>query len=385
MIVSFLTILLCGASHVVEMQVGSSDGDAEQYNGTMYPAIDYQDVNWNAGVVWGMFRFRSWIPADAEIVNATLYLHCQTASYDDADFILYGEATANAAVAGATANNISSRTLTSASYTYTDNDLGLGWAEFCAVNCVQEIVEVSGYEPGNYINLITADNTQSGGTDRYRLDPWDEAPSRAARLRVEYIGAPPEQESPYTRVTLKISAGEDDAEQYGSTMYPTITYQDLNWYISQPWGMTRFSADIPANSTIAGATLCLYCYSYDDPQFYAFGEAAADAAAAGTSANNISSRTITSASYAHEAVNIGTGWEDFDVTDCVQEIVEVGGYGEGSHINIITQDMTNGSGTRFRIAPYEYGASYAPELIIEYAPPEAEASPTQRRIIIMVE
>lgn len=186
-----------------------------------------------------------------------------------------------------------------------------------------------------------------------------------------------------SRSILQVSSSLDDAEEYSTSMYPTITYQDVNWSGTSdsdpfPYGIFRFLSDIPAGSAIIDATLSLYCQdtTNDNPDFWLHGERVDNATHALTLSRNVSNRSFTVARKYCSGTDVGAGYTHFTgIQDIVKEIVDYPGYEAGNYIALLTRDGTSGS--RFRVSPYDASSSQAAILEVEWISP-ATATPTPR-------
>lgn len=102
------------------------------------------------------FRFQGvGIPAGSTIDAATLDVYLTSGSFDDPNLTIYGEDVDDAAAFAASSYNISGRSLTSASVTWSASYLGTGVKtspDFKAV--IQEIVDRAGWNSGQDMVVI---------------------------------------------------------------------------------------------------------------------------------------------------------------------------------------------------------------------------------------
>lgn len=134
-----------------------------------------------------------------------------------------------------------------------------------------------------------------------------------------------------------VAASADDARQVAGTV--TVNGSLLQCSATTDYvGMRFLNVTIAAGSTVSAATVDVYVpnLTYDDPDVDIYGEDADDAAAFTTAANNISSRTPTTATVAWTATGISSGWKTTpDIASVVQEIVSRGGWVSGNDMAII--------------------------------------------------
>lgn len=174
-----------------------------------------------------------------------------------------------------------------------------------------------------------------------------------------------------TEYKRKIQSGNDDAEQRGSTM--DLNSGDLDFFDSvNHWVGLRFTdVTIPQGATILSAvvrfraedtdggtagTAQIYCQDTDD------------AAAFSSSANDISSRTLTTATTTWTEIpswSRRSSYDTADFTAAVQEVVDRPGWSSGNALAVIF-DITATGRDRDAIS-YDKNAADAPEVIITYA------------------
>lgn len=168
-----------------------------------------------------------------------------------------------------------------------------------------------------------------------------------------------------TLFSAQIAASADDAQQSADTV--TLGDNNINISATTQYGGFRFNnVTIPAGATINSAdiTLTTYSDSYDDPDTTIYGEDIDDAPAFTTTTNNISGRTLTTASVAWTATNIGTANKASpDIKSIIQEIIDRPGWTSGNDIAIIIKG--NSGTSTFRVRAYDYGSGY-PQLNIDY-------------------
>lgn len=108
---------------------------------------------------WMGFRFTNvTVPQNATIDSATLELYTNPgkSGLDDVDGKFYGHNVDNASAwnIGSATYDISNRSLTNASYSYTQLNLGTGYQNFTVTTVIQEVVDRGGWASGNFLSLI---------------------------------------------------------------------------------------------------------------------------------------------------------------------------------------------------------------------------------------
>jgi len=161
-------------------------------------------------------------------------------------------------------------------------------------------------------------------------------------------------------------ANDDDAVQVGGAVTVVAPTMLLG-------GATRFTGmripgvSIPVGATIKSATLTLTSstadFTYSD--FTIRGEAVDNAAAYTAAPNDISSRNLTVASTQW----VPDGWAAAstqvspDITDIVQEIIEVSGWAQNNPVNLI---ITGTDDSNREVDAFESGLAVAPLLTVDY-------------------
>ncbi|MBK9016571.1 MAG: hypothetical protein IPM82_22235 [Saprospiraceae bacterium] len=177
--------------------------------------------------------------------------------------------------------------------------------------------------------------------------------------------------SPPTTVSVRVNVGSDDAEQNLSTGAVTVNSNDLELVVdvsaSQLIGMRFNGMAIPAGAIITNAyiefetdavwsnacNLTIQRQAADNPTTFT------------TAANNLSTRTKTTASVAWSPAawnTIDEKQQTPDLKAILQEIVNRPGWASGNSIAMLIQ----GTGTR-EAESYEGEATAAPLLVIQYA------------------
>jgi hypothetical protein len=165
-------------------KVGASSDDARENSGTVgltAGTINTSGLNQRLG-----FRFTNVTVPQGATVTATgfgLYLTTTTAD-SPANATIHGHDTDNAATFTTSTNNISNRTLTTASHTYSSSltDVGVGYWGVDITSVIQEIIDRPGWASGNSIVIIVRGATGTNMT----VQTWDGDPDNAAYLDINY-------------------------------------------------------------------------------------------------------------------------------------------------------------------------------------------------------
>ena len=167
-----------------------------------------------------------------------------------------------------------------------------------------------------------------------------------------------------------ITAGSDDAREDAGTV--TLTGTNITIDTTTRYGGLRFlGVTVPQGSTINAATLTieLPSASFDDPDVTIWANDVDSASTFTTGANNISSRTPTTATVVWSASSIGTGVKvSPELKTIIQEIVNRAGWVSGNAIALI---LKGNSTSALRFDTYEDGAGANAELDIDYTAPAA--------------
>ena len=171
----------------------------------------------------------------------------------------------------------------------------------------------------------------------------------------------------------KVSQSSDDAEQLGSTV--TLTSSDLDIFQDSEAdyiGIRIQNVTIPAGATINAAVIRFV--AQDDGPSSTNGsmtincEDADDAATFTTGSNNISGRTLTTASAAWSNAEIWLTNQSYDTPDfsqTVQEVIDRGGWASGNAMVVVLTNNSSNANDRDAHS-YDGNSSLAPELRITY-------------------
>jgi len=132
-------------------------------------------------------------------------------------------------------------------------------------------------------------------------------------------------------------------------------------------GLVFDTVTVPQGCVLKSAILHLWGGKLSSPAVRAYGEDVNDAADYSGSPTHPSNRTKTSAYVDLDLADwSSSAWNQFDITVCIQEIVDRTGWVSGNEMGIILAD--NGSATNNRLEIYSYEAvpAYAAKLEITY-------------------
>lgn len=173
-----------------------------------------------------------------------------------------------------------------------------------------------------------------------------------------------------TLFTASVATGNDDAQESGGTMDLSSSNLNAN-ATTHLCGMRFTGVTIPAGSMVSSAALEIYLPSgsFDDPDVVFSGEAAGNAAAFSTSANDLSNRTKTTATVTWTASGLGIGAQTTpDLSGILQEIVAGGSWASGNALVLFVQGNSSSSLLRWGAAD---GSNPAAELSVTYTPPSS--------------
>lgn len=170
----------------LNLQVGASADDAVEIGGAM-SIVSVGNIN-DSTTEWDGFRFQNvTIPVGAKIDSAVCQFVVVT-SNDDPNHTIYGDDSDSAAAFTTTVNDISNRSRTTATATWTSSGLGANDATYFTTpslaTIIQEIVDRAGWASGNAIAILI-----NGSADSSRdlvLRSYDHDPAKAAKLDITY-------------------------------------------------------------------------------------------------------------------------------------------------------------------------------------------------------
>lgn len=204
------------------LQVTSGDDDAyENANGTVFDrtgVIVACDAGTTAATrIFGAFRFQDvQIPQGAVINSAILRVVPTTTTYDDPKLLLACEDVDNA-VSFATNADVATRvasTSTTATVDWTTTNVGaLAYVDSPDIKtCIQEVINRSGWEPGNALVVFAAG--KSGTAGGFRVKSYNADPALAAVLEINWT-----KTAKVIVQTRRVDAGPVNVDSAGVTVY----------------------------------------------------------------------------------------------------------------------------------------------------------------------
>ena len=166
-------------------------------------------------------RWSATLPQGCVIDSATMQIYVYSTSTDDADVDICGE-DVDSAPAYNSGLHLTSRTKTSASVTWTQTGLGIGWKTSPELKTIiQELVDRPGWSSGNYIGLMFFG--RSGYSLRYYS--FDQAGNEhGPKLDITYhtssVGA--DNIPPAPQIMMKRSRWHDVMKGYRKLLIPCI-------------------------------------------------------------------------------------------------------------------------------------------------------------------
>ena len=176
----------------LNLQVAASSDDAFE-NNTGVVSIGFANLLVIDAVdKWHGYRFTNvTIPKDSPIASAILQL-MPTSTSDMPNIAIRGQAIDDAPTFTTGANDISSRSLTTASVTWSSADLGADGLTFFSSpdisSVIQEIVNRAGWVSGN--DLVILYNGGSDASRDFAVRGYDGTPAQAAKLDIVYAIGP---------------------------------------------------------------------------------------------------------------------------------------------------------------------------------------------------
>ena len=163
--------------------ITASSDDADQASSTV--DITGGALNANATTQWSGFRFLNvTIPPGSTVTASTLELDFFSGSFDDPDLTIYAHDTDDAPTFTTTANDISARTPTTATVTWTASSIGTGIKTTPDLKTIiQEIIDRPGWTSGNDIAILYVGRSASSFARVRSLDAGTGAP---AKLNITY-------------------------------------------------------------------------------------------------------------------------------------------------------------------------------------------------------
>ncbi len=230
-----LSTYACGmAPATATAQVSASSDDAFQNTGGTMDPLTNTELRMGGVVGASGVRFTSLsIPQGATITNAYIQFTADdTPSTTGAPTVtIQGEAANNATTFTTANNNITGRTGTTATVSWsipawnTNSEIGANQRTPAITSIVQEIVNRPGWASGNAMVFRT---TGGGGTTRRDAETFDDVSGSAAQLVIEYTANATCQYAidPNTNYEIRIPATNFNAGQALNALVPTLVDAD---------------------------------------------------------------------------------------------------------------------------------------------------------------
>ncbi len=366
------------ASGTVDVRVAHDDDDSEEHvsNGSIDWGSSDLELGYessNAQLVGIRFLNVS-IPQGATVTNAFIEFTTDETDSGTTNLVIKCEAHDNAARFVNVAYEISARTTTSASVSWSNvpawgtvGETGVKQQTPDLSIIVQEIVDRLGWSSGNAMVFIIT------GTGERTAESYDGSSSSAPLLHVEYT-----TESVGGASGIAVSASNDDAREApctgcdagGDAAYVRLyrTMLRLPDDADEPIGIRFQNVDIEKGTIITKAYLEFVAYASDSgaAEFVITGQAADSPAAFADTIKNISGRTRTGQSVtwtvSADAWVIGEKYYSPDISSVIQEIVGRAGWNSGNNLVLIIDSPAELNYRRV----YSYDGGFPPILHIEF-------------------
>lgn len=348
----------------------------ESFNGTKAPRLrvyyltgaGLADKTQTVGLRFGTVQ----IPQGATITSAYLDFESDKSDTQATNLVIKAEAADNAATYSNTANNLSSRTKTTAAVAWNAVPVWSQPDKFYqspdVKDLVQEVVNRSGWCGGNAMAF------QITGTGRRTATSYDGSTGTAPKLKITYDTSTltAAQGCVGQTFTKQIAIGSDDAEESSGSGSVNVASSDLQLIkdgANQIVGLRFQSLNIPQGATIQQANVDFVIDvlgTTPNITLNVYGQAHDDAATFTTTKNDVTSRakttaTVTWAITTVPAVNATLSTPD--IKTVIQEIVNRSAWASGNDIVVI---LAHQSGTGLRVAKsYERSPTSAPKLTVK--------------------
>lgn len=390
-VIAFSSVTAVAQKQTLQVRINSSTDDAEERGANATSNAGGMDItssdlefanDGSTGDQYIGMRFTGiTIPKGSKIVNAYIQFTVDEMDNLPGSITLKAESADNPSTFAAVNFNISSRTMSGTSVMWTNipdwtvaGAAGPGEATPDISSLVQELVNRSGWQSGNAINIIAY------GTGERTAESYDGVPAQAPLLIIEYI-------APVT-ATFPVLNGNDDAEMDVSSGAMDMTSSDLEFTTDgsslQAIG-TRFgNVTIPAGSIILDAyvqfTVDEVNASGDVDVAIAL-EEADNAAALVNTANNMTNRSYTDSIIWN---NI-PGWNTIgdngaaqrtpNLASLLQQITDRTGWANGNAVLMTMVDPAilsipgyTGNASKRVAQTYDLNSATAARLVVTYIP-----------------
>lgn len=309
------------------------------------------------------------VPQGATINDARVEFTAATAGVGTALLTMQGEAADNSAAFTASANNLTSRTRTTAVTTWNVEDWTTAGESYQSADfrsVMQEVTNRSGWCGGNSFTLFLT------GTGARRFLTYDNDGAKAPKLRVSF-SATSGTGCVAKTAAAQISNNSDDATQKANTN-GTVSNNDSSLVFTSGSGNTaaiglRFrNIQVPANATITSATLTLTANASAGTggSFTIYGVSDSDFGGFGTGNRAITNLTTLSntVTWAPSAAWVSDrAYTSPDISTIVSQIVGLNGWATGNDLAFVIRP-TAGSG--YSAYSRNNNAAYAAKLTISY-------------------
>ena len=330
------------------------------------------------------------IPQGSTVTGGSLVFTPQVNDSGSASWTISAEASDNSPVLAATASNLSGRTTTTASASWTVPN----WSNNTAIetdssvdisSILQEIVNRSGWCGGNAVTFLIT------GTGTRRAKAVEQASSDAPQLKYSYQIGSNNSGCIGSSAVAQIAATTDDAaetEGGGTDGAMNRSGATLVTDASNHLGLRFQNVGVPKNATITKAYLEFVAKQSNTGSGSKTirGEAADNSAGFTTANGNISGRSMTSASVSWSPANWTSGitYSTFadgaDLKTIVQEIVNRSGWASGNAMTFIISAASNTRGAK----SYDNSAQDAARLYINYQTTSDQNYKTARQRMIEI-
>ncbi len=175
---------------VLNLQVSQGTDDGHEKDDTNVPQHTINEVNlgdFGSFLTWILCRFQNvTIPKGATINSATFTVVNQGGGAgDDADGTVYCEDIDDSPTISATDTDITGRTLTTASVSWLDLNIGVGNTSSPPdmASVIQEVVDRAGWASGNDLSVIGVPNTNGRILN---FESYEQSTANAAKLDIDY-------------------------------------------------------------------------------------------------------------------------------------------------------------------------------------------------------
>ena len=311
------------------------------------------------------------IPKGATITGAYLELKASANQTGTAALTIKGELADSPGVYTTTSKNLTLRTKTAASSSWSATSWTSGtlYRSGSLVTVVQEITSRPGWFQSNALAL------QITGTGSRKAYAFEGGAANAPKLVVTYTYDP--AVSP-TYLKRSVSLSSDDAKQPGTgavVTNSTVLELGKNGTTAQTIGLRFSNLTIPTGARIDSAVIEVTSSAADSStaSLTVAGEAADNAATYTTATGSISKRLQTTAkvTWSPEAFATATDYRSPPLQSVLQQIVNRPGWKSGNAAAFVI----SGTGTR-RVSAFEGGSAKAARLIISYTPMAAPPPPS---------